>query len=144
MKRRIVVVAVVVATVQKLHYTRYRFKRTAQVEYLILLKMSTLNAYTLYRSAHVKKELKREVIGFLLHTAELAGLRQGSIYAFGIAGESHVVHLVLAKLAQTVALQQRANLVELYLILKIIWINHGAKLLKGCLKTAENTAKIPM
>ncbi len=132
MKRGIVVVAVVVATVQKLHYTRYRLQRTAQVEYLILLKMRALDAYSLYRSAHVKKELKREVVGFFLHTAELAGLRQGCIDAFGIARESHVVHLVLTKLAQTVTLQQRTNFVKLYLIFKIIRINHGAKLLFFC------------
>ena len=127
MQSRVVEVAVVVAAIEEAHYASHRVERTAQVEYLVLLKVRALDAYALYRLAHVEEELQWKVVGLLLHSAELARLLQRRVDALRVLREAHSVHLVLAQLAQTIALQQRAYLAELYLVFKVAWINHRCK-----------------
>ena len=129
MQGRVVEVAVVVAAVQELHDASYGIKRAAQVEYLVLLQMGSIYAYALDGCAHVEEVLKWKIVSLLLHTAKLACLSQRRIDKLGIVAKSHGVHLVLAQLAKTIALQQRAYFAKLYLAFKIAWINHAAKLI---------------
>ena len=68
--------------------------------------MSSFDADALYGSTHVEEELQGEIISLLLHTSELACLSQHSVDASTVGGERHCVHLVLAQLAEAIALQQ--------------------------------------
>ena len=128
MECRIIVHAFIASSVKKPHNGCYGLKRTAKVEYLVLLKMRSLKAYALDRFAHVKEELQWEIIALLLQSTKLARLPQHGIYDRHITAKRHLIDLILAELTKTIAFQQRAYLAKLYLVFKVAWINHSAKL----------------
>ena len=116
-------------TLQVANDVYYCFQRATQIPHLILLQMGVLQAYARDALAYIKEILHGKIVVLLTHTAELAHLRQPFVYYISIGRESHFVYFLLSKSALATCLQQSSNLIESELSLKVIWINHAAKVL---------------
>ena len=116
------------AALQVAHYVYDGLQRAAQVPHLIFLQMGVLQSDAGDALAHIEEVLHGEIVVLLLQPAELAHLRQPFVYHIGIGRESHLVYFLLPQSALATCLQEPSNLIESELALKVIWINHAAKL----------------
>ena len=60
---------------------------------------------------------------------EFVGLFQSFVHFTEVVGEGHFRHPFLTQWAEAFFLQQLSDLVETYLLFKVLWIYHGLILL---------------
>ena len=89
--------------------------------------MGALQADTADALPHIEEVLQREVVFRLLKPSELTHLHQPFVHLADVCREGHLVGLLLSETAQAVRLQQLPDFIETYLMFKISWVNHGAK-----------------